>query len=274
MSNALGSVKWSQPVIKGVIPTIKNHTVTAHNGMLYCFGGYDGHINHMSLMVYNAEKQQWTKVLREGELEDDVEIMSSMRSSSNNNNNHNRSGTQQRSSGNNYNSYRFGENDRSAIGRSHDYITMIGNPPSGRNGHSATLVKRKSEGHDDEEEEERICIFIIGGWMGSGPYAADDLHILDITNSEEFIWVSAREAHGNKPGPCNMHSADFISSKNEIYVFRGGNGCEYLNELFALNVNDLCWRRVQTKGEVPQQRANHSSVFLEETSQLIIFGGW
>jgi len=41
-----------------------------------------------------------------------------------------------------------------------------GNPPMGRNGHTATLVDNK--------------LYIIGGWLGQGPLAADDLHILDL----------------------------------------------------------------------------------------------
>lgn len=71
-----------------------------------------------------------------------------------------------------------------------------------------------------------------------------------------------------------MHSADFIPDRNEIYLFRGGNGREYLNDLHALDCATYTWRTVETRGEVPQQRANHSSAFLEETSELFIFGGW
>lgn len=41
-----------------------------------------------------------------------------------------------------------------------------GNPPMGRNGHTATLVDHR--------------LYIIGGWLGQGPLAADDLHILDL----------------------------------------------------------------------------------------------
>jgi N-acetylneuraminic acid mutarotase len=33
-------------------------------------------------------------------------------------------------------------------------------------------------------------------------------------------------------------------------------------------------REIETTGEVPQQRANHSSALLEETAELFIFGGW
>ena len=71
-----------------------------------------------------------------------------------------------------------------------------------------------------------------------------------------------------------MHSADYVPSRNEIYVFRGGNGREYLNDLHALDARTYEWRRVQTRGETPQQRANHSSAVLEETGELFIFGGW
>lgn len=71
-----------------------------------------------------------------------------------------------------------------------------------------------------------------------------------------------------------MHSADYVSRQREVYVFRGGNGREYLNDLHALNVDTLTWRRVETTGEKPQPRANHSSAMLEETGELCLFGGW
>jgi hypothetical protein len=71
-----------------------------------------------------------------------------------------------------------------------------------------------------------------------------------------------------------MHSADYVPARREVFVFRGGNGREYLNDLHALHVDTYEWRKVETTGEAPQQRANHSSALLEETSELFIFGGW
>ena len=38
---------------------------------------------------------------------------------------------------------------------------------------------------------------------------------------------------GDAPGPCNMHSADLIGKL--IYVFRGGDGKDYLNDLHIFN---------------------------------------
>ena len=71
-----------------------------------------------------------------------------------------------------------------------------------------------------------------------------------------------------------MHTADYVPNQRAIYVFRGGNGREYLNDLHALDVHSMTWRRVETTGAIPQQRANHSSAILEETAELFIFGGW
>ncbi len=75
-------------------------------------------------------------------------------------------------------------------------------------------------------------------------------------------------------GPCNRHSADYVPRNQEIYIFRGGTGKEYLNDLRAFDVNDHSWRIVETVGARPSARASHSSTFLNETQELIIFGGW
>lgn len=31
---------------------------------------------------------------------------------------------------------------------------------------------------------------------------------------------------------------------------------------------------METTGAIPQQRANHSSAIIEETGELLVFGGW
>lgn len=94
-----------------------------------------------------------------------------------------------------------------------------GNAPTGRNGHTATLVDHK--------------LYIIGGWLGQGPLAADDMHILDLEHNR---WLDF-QSKGIPPGPCNMHTADCYNSK--IYVFRGGDGKDYLNDLHELDTLTL-----------------------------------
>jgi hypothetical protein len=39
------------------------------------------------------------------------------------------------------------------------------------------------------------------------------------------------EVKGESPGPCNMHTADYIPARRQLFVFRGGDGREYLNDM-------------------------------------------
>jgi len=199
-------------------------------------GGYDGSKNHDTLLLYSIAEERWIRPHHMGG------------GASSNNNNHEFMINQQQQG-------------------SDSAIVVTGTPPPGRNGHSATLTA-------DQEDEENARIIIIGGWLGTGPLAASDMHVLDISNGGKTLRWHQPAVKGKPPGPCNMHSADYVPQSKEVYVFRGGNGREYLNDLHALNSKTLTWRRVQTVGQHPQQRANHSSALLEETNELFIFGGW
>lgn len=57
-----------------------------------------------------------------------------------------------------------------------------------------------------------------------------------VCSSLGFVLRCALTPSGVSPGPCNMHTADFVPEKRSVYLFRGGNGVQYLNELHALNV--------------------------------------
>lgn len=67
-----------------------------------------------------------------------------------------------------------------------------------------------------------------------------------------------------------MHTADGYG--NKIYVFKGGNGKEYCNDLYELDTSTLIWKKiVDNFGTGPQKRANHSSSIVKDN--LFIFGG-
>jgi hypothetical protein len=308
-------------------PTIKNHSVTYFSNYLYCFGGYDGRRNHLTLLLYSIKEQRWIRPHHvgnanpgrplTGENGDDVGVIPMELQESavgnhdddgNGNGNDNariagpdqqqqqqqllllpdqqdiqglvpfgpgiidqqqqqqqyvppgyfQQQQQQQQHQNNH--------PRDMLGGDTS-ILVTGNPPPGRNGHSATLAT-------DPDDEDNGRIIIIGGWLGTGPLAASDMHVLDISNAGRRLRWYQPPVKGTPPGPCNMHSADYVPKRREVYVFRGGNGREYLNDLHALNVQTMVWRKVETTGEIPQQRANHSSAVLEETGELFIFGGW
>lgn len=67
-----------------------------------------------------------------------------------------------------------------------------------------------------------------------------------------------------------MHTAD--AYKSSIYVFRGGDGQNYLNDLHELNIPQKRWQKVEANGFAPPPRANHSSSVVKQN--LYIFGGW
>ena len=68
-----------------------------------------------------------------------------------------------------------------------------------------------------------------------------------------------------------MHTAD--AYRDKIYVFRGGDGRDYLNDLHELNTVTLHWRSLNdVQGRRPPPRANHSSSIIGHN--LYIFGGW
>lgn len=276
------TMRWSEPTTPHDDtgpPTIKNHSVTSFNGYLYCFGGYDGRRNHMTLLLYSLVDQMWipTKTL--------------VNNSYHNNNHHHHHQHQHQHHQHHQNT---GNMTAAPNTGARNAIPVEGLPPPGRNGHTATLAK-------DDDEEGSARIIIIGGWLGSGPLAASDVHVLELHHGESnnttrnsnnpnhtntinnnsssnsrmpsLRWYQP-PMKGLPPGPCNMHSADFVAKRREVYVFRGGNGREYLNDLHALHVDTYQWRKVETTGEIPQQRANHSSALLEETGELFVFGGW
>jgi len=114
----------------------------------------------------------------------------------------------------------------------------------------------------------QLQLLILGGWLGNGPLANGDVHILHLQPS--LRWEKPNFS-GIPPGPCNMHSADAVNN-GTVLVFRGGDGRAYLNDLHALDIESGRWYPYETTGEVPLPRANHASAV--DKSKLYIFGGW
>ena len=75
-----------------------------------------------------------------------------------------------------------------------------GDVPKERNGHSASLLGDK--------------MYIVGGWLGTGVFASDEIFELDLTN---YNWKSI-VLEGKGIGSLNMHSAEIY--KDKIIIFR------------------------------------------------------
>ena len=71
---------------------------------------------------------------------------------------------------------------------------VSGKLPAGRNGHTATLVVNPKNVNAGR-------IIIIGGWLGCGPLAASDMHIIDIsTDGKQLTCHRPESINGVPPG--------------------------------------------------------------------------
>jgi len=67
-----------------------------------------------------------------------------------------------------------------------------------------------------------------------------------------------------------FHTASIID--NQMFVFGGGDGKYWLNELLILDLNILEWSGpVQTQGQRPFGRLQHSAITFDK--KIYIFGG-
>lgn len=83
-------------------------------------------------------------------------------------------------------------------------LHVSGTPPPGRNGHTATLATTGTSG-------ENARIVIIGGWLGTGPLAASDMHVLDISGGVESLrWF--------QPVSSSVASQDIYSPSTYIHL--------------------------------------------------------
>ncbi|EGC31025.1 hypothetical protein DICPUDRAFT_99360 [Dictyostelium purpureum] len=137
------------------------------------------------------------------------------------------------------------------------------NVPDTRAGHTCTFVPGKNG------QDSRIILF---GGNHQSKYL-NSLFILEIPRLQTgtIKWIKP-PTKGTSPSHRSAHTADFIKDKNIILYFGGFDGKRSFNDLHALNVNDLSWSKVITKGIPPSPRNGHSSV-LVNGRYLVIHGG-
>ena len=72
------------------------------------------------------------------------------------------------------------------------------------------------------------------------------------------------------PSERDCHSA--VLYKHYMVIFGGGDGFNWLNDMYMFDIKNEAWKRIEPKGQVPSGRAGHSANVYKD--KMYVFGGW
>ena len=135
----------------------------------------------------------------------------------------------------------------------------------------------RSEAVSKNQSIKQEGIYFFGG-MNEYGYSVNTLAVLKIQR-RNFEWIIP-EVQGKPPAPRYGHSMHLIDWLNSIFIYGGRCDSDMIskdkksklfNDLWMLNLKELEWTQVESKGEVPSPLYAHNSAIYG--SQMIIFGG-
>jgi len=139
-------------------------------------------------------------------------------------------------------------------------LVTTGGPPAARAGHGVIYDPR---GH-------RMILF--AGWDGvSENYRRNDLWALNLDPAVPE-WEQLAPV-GTPPSPRGSHSLVYDSDRHRMLVF-GGSAYTFLNEVWALSLDDLTWVQLAPFGTPPSPREEQSAIYDPVRERLVIFGGY
>lgn len=99
-----------------------------------------------------------------------------------------------------------------------------------------------------------------------------------LTNRLDTLTWSKPKTSGQIPPPCRAHSCTTVErdlgngkKSYSLYVFGGGDGPNYFNDLYVLNIDTLTWTKPKTEGEPPSPRRAHTTCIWNQ--KIIVVGG-
>ncbi|KAG1260326.1 hypothetical protein G6F68_007517 [Rhizopus microsporus] len=100
------------------------------------------------------------------------------------------------------------------------------------------------------------------------------LYVLDM---DTLTWSKPRTT-GQAPPPCRAHSCTTVErvlgpgkKSYSLYVFGGGDGPNYFNDVYILNIDTLTWIKPKVEGEPPSPRRAHTTCLWNQ--KIIVTGG-
>ena len=214
-------------------PQIKNHSVTWHRGYLYCFGGYDGRRNHQTLLIYSLRDQCWMTP----------------------------------SAG-------------VVVNNSNQHFTVRGNPPPGRNGHTATLAcssrrsrqQRRQQRNNNNNRNVDDVMNNDDNQEAANQRPSDAEVVVDQALAELAQNIDAMDAalennNSNNNDPV-MNSSDAPLNANENENSQSGDNVNPMDADDNNNNNN------DNEQQQQQQMEEDDDEDDDEDAQIVIIGGW
>ena len=155
-------------------------------------------------------------------------------------------------------------------------LRLKGNAPERRSYHSSFVYDNK--------------LFIFGG-LDIRVGSINTLWELNLSNMrdldnddgyklETFGWKKVQTSGNDAARPDKIAYHTSVVFKDNMYLF-GGNNYKSMSEddcpqpfLSYLNLRTMGWQQIKTRGDIVQQRDEHTAVINKETGQMVIFGGF
>ncbi|KAL7334693.1 hypothetical protein PS15p_200283 [Mucor circinelloides] len=117
-------------------------------------------------------------------------------------------------------------------------------------------------------------LYVFGGCDTS--LCFNTLYILDM---DTMTWSKPRTINQQGPPPCRAHSCtvverDLGSGKrsHQLYIFGGGNGPDYFQDIYVLDVETLVWSKPNIEADTrPSKRRAHTTCLWDD--KIIVIGG-
>ncbi|KAI8054930.1 uncharacterized protein B0P05DRAFT_290296 [Gilbertella persicaria] len=117
-------------------------------------------------------------------------------------------------------------------------------------------------------------LYVFGGCDTSVCF--NSLYILDM---DTMTWSKPRTANQNAPPPCRAHSCTVVErdlgsgrKSHQLYIFGGGNGPEYFQDVYVLDAELLVWSKPNIDPSTrPSKRRAHTTCLWND--KIIVIGG-
>jgi hypothetical protein len=135
-------------------------------------------------------------------------------------------------------------------------LTPAMNPPTASVNHSMTY----------DERRERSIVF-----GGTDVYGNDINETWLLENGPGWTLFLPS---GEPPPGRRRHSAVYDSLRDELVVFGGTDGVQYLNDTWILSLGENpAWKELYPIGAAPPPRADHTAILDPLRRQMVVFGG-